>query len=109
MPDGSPQVTAVWIDIDGSTVLLNTAEGRVKPRNLRRDGRIAIAIADRTNPYEAISIRGRVTEMTTEGAVDHIDSLAQKYLDHPKYRFSKEGDVRIIVRVEPEHVHYFNP
>lgn len=109
MSDGSPQLTAVWIDIEGTTPLFNTLEGRVKARNIRRDGRVAIGVANRDNPYESVSLRGRVVEITSAGAAEHLDGLAQRYLGEERYRYSAPGDVRLIVRVEPERVHYFNP
>ena len=86
MPDGSPQVTPVWVDYEGDRVVINTAEGRTKPRNLRNDPRVALSATDPDNPYEAVIIRGRVVEMTNEGADEHIDAMAKKYLDQDKYR-----------------------
>src|SRR5271155_1348659 len=73
MPDGSPQVTPVWVDYDGKYVIVNTAKGRQKDKNLRRDGRVALAIPDPQNPYRYMEIRGRVAEITEKGADDHID------------------------------------
>lgn len=104
MPDGSPQVTPVWVDLDGDTILINTAEGRVKTRNLDRDGRVAISIADQQNPYRYIQVRGRVLERTHEGADAHIDRLAKKYLGQDTYPFRRPGEQRVIYRIQPEHV-----
>jgi len=104
MPDGSPQVTTVWVDLDGDHILVNTAEGRVKPRNVRRDPRVAVAIADKDNPYSNASIRGRVVEVTNEGAEEHIDKLAKKYLGQDKYPFRQPGERRVIFVIEPQHV-----
>lgn len=109
MPDGSPQVSPVWIDVDGDTVLFNTAEGRVKPKNLRRDPRVAISVADRENPYESLLIRGRVEEVTPDGADEHIDSLAKKYMGVDEYPFRQPGEVRLVVRVAPEHTFHMAP
>lgn len=109
MPNGSPQLTAVWIDIEGRTPFFNTLAGRLKLRNIRRDGRVAIGVADRNNPYESVSLQGRVVEITESGAAEHLDRLAQRYLGEERYAYSAPGDVRVIVRVEPERVHYFNP
>lgn len=106
MPDGSPQVTPVWIDHEGDTIVFNTVEGRLKHKNLKRDGRVAISVVDNENPYAALIIRGKVTEMTTEGADDHIDALAKRYLDADKYPFARPGEVRVIVKIEPEKVSY---
>ncbi len=99
--DGAPQVTPVWIDTDGTNVLFNTAEGRLKTDNLRRDGRVSIAISDPNNAYQYVSIKGRVKEMRTEGAKEHIDALAQKYLNQTPYPFYR-GETRVTVVVEPE-------
>lgn len=104
MPDGSPQVTPVWVDLDGDTILINTAEGRVKTRNLDRDPRVALSIADQQNPYRYIQVRGRVVERTHEGADAHIDKLAKKYLGQDRYPFRRPGEQRVIFRIQPEHV-----
>src|SRR5690606_5393164 len=79
MPDGSPQVTPVWVDCDDEHILINTAQGRQKPRNLARDNRVALSILDQNDPYKYIQIRGRVVEATTDGAREHIEKLARKY------------------------------
>ncbi|WP_322819664.1 PPOX class F420-dependent oxidoreductase [Tepidiforma sp.] len=104
MPDGSPQVTPVWVDIEGDTILFNTAEGRVKTRNLDRDGRVAISVADQNNPYRYIQVRGRVVSRTHDGADAHIDRLAKKYLGQDRYPFRQPGEQRVIFRIQPEHV-----
>jgi PPOX class probable F420-dependent enzyme len=100
--DGSPQVTPVWVDYDGQHVLVNTEIRRVKPRNLKRDPRIAISIIDSANPYHYVQIRGRVVEMTTEGAAAHIDKLARKYMDVDTYPYNQPDDQRVILKIEPE-------
>ncbi len=104
MPDGSPQVTPVWVDLDGDRILVNTAEGRVKPHNMRRDPRVAISIVSQQNAYSAAFIRGRVVEDTHEGADGLIDKLAKKYLGQDKYPFRQPGEQRVIFIIEPEHV-----
>ncbi len=104
MPDGSPQVSPVWVDIDGDRILVNSAEGRVKPRNVRRDARVAISIHNQDNPYSSAYIRGRVVEITHEGADEHIDKLAKKYLGQDTYPYHQPGDKRLILIIEPEHV-----
>ncbi len=104
MPDGSPQVSPVWIDHEGDDVLINTAEGRLKADNLRADGRVAISITDPDNPYANLLIRGRVKEMTHEGADENIDALAKKYLGEDEYPFRQPGEVRVKVLIEPEKV-----
>jgi PPOX class probable F420-dependent enzyme len=107
--DGSPQVSAVWIALDGDLITFNTAEGRLKPKNLRRDGRVAISIAGEENPYENVIIQGKVTDMTNDGADDDIDALAKRYLDADSYPFRQEGEERVIVKIEPEKVNHTNP
>lgn len=100
--DGSPHMTTVWVDWDGEHVLFNTAEGRAKPRHLRRDPRAAVYVMNPENPYQWIAVSGPA-EMTHEGAVAHIDRLAQKYRGTETYGV-EPGEQRIIVRVRPEHV-----
>ena len=104
-PDGSPQVTPVWVDFDGTNIIVNTARGRVKDRNLQREPRVALSILDPENPYRYLGIQGRVTEMTEAGADAHIDKMAKKYLDKDTYPFRKPGEVRVIVKITPEKVH----
>jgi len=102
--DGSPQVTPVWVDCDDTHVLINTAEGRQKPRNLARDPRIALSIAAQDNQQMYMEIRGRVVEITREGAFEHISKLGRKYIGPDFVYPRREGEVRVIVRIEPEHV-----
>jgi len=104
-PDGSPQVTPVWVDFDGSHVIVNTARGRVKAKNLAREPRVALAIADPENPYRYLGIQGRVVEMTEQGGDAHIDKMAKKYLGKDSYPARKAGEVRIVVKIEPDKVH----
>jgi PPOX class probable F420-dependent enzyme len=104
-PDGSPQVTPVWFEFDGTNLLINTARGRKKDRNLRRDPRVAVSISDPENPYRYLGIQGRVSEMTENGADAHIDKLAKKYLDKDKYPFRAPGEVRVMLKIVPEQIH----
>ena len=104
MPDGSPQVTPVWIDFDGGHVRINSAKGRIKDKNMRRNGRVALAIQDPDNPYRYLAVRGRVEEITEAGADAHIDSLAKKYLGQDRYPHRQPGEVRVIYRIRPERV-----
>ena len=104
MPDGSPQVTPMWVDFDGKHILVNTAEGRQKPRNIRRDPRVAIDVISQSNAYAFASVRGRVVEITTEGAEEHIDRLAKKYIGQDTYPWRQPGEQRIILKIEPERV-----
>ena len=101
--DGRPQVTPVWIDFDGTHVRVNTARGRVKEGNLRSNPQVALSVQDPDNPYRYVQIRGRVAEMTEQGADAHIDSLAQKYLGKA-YPFRREGEKRVIIKILPERV-----
>ncbi len=104
MADGSPQVSPVWFSFDGSLIWVNSAEGRVKDKNVRRTRKVALAIVDVNNPYRHIAIRGDVVDVTNDGADDHIDSLAKKYLDEDKYPFRQDGEVRVIYKIRPERV-----
>jgi PPOX class probable F420-dependent enzyme len=101
MADGSPQLTPVWIDTDGEAVLFNTAKGRVKHRNLLRNPKVAVTVVDKDDFYRLVSVRG-TAEIVEEGADDHIDKLAKKYLGADSYPWRKEGEQRVIVRVVPD-------
>jgi PPOX class probable F420-dependent enzyme len=101
MPDGSPQVTPVWFDFDGSVVRVNTAKGRVKARNMQEGSQVALAIIDPENPYRYIQVRGRVQKVTEEGADSHIDALSKKYLGQDKYPYHQPGDIRVIYEISP--------
>jgi PPOX class probable F420-dependent enzyme len=105
LPGGVPQVTPVWVDFDGQHVLVNSAKGRVKDRNMRRDPRVSLAIIDPDNPYRYLEVRGRVVDVTEQGASQHIDKMAKKYLGKDKYPFAQAGEVRVLYKIEPENVH----
>jgi PPOX class probable F420-dependent enzyme len=102
--DGSPQVTPIWIDRDGDDLLFNTAQGRVKARHVAHDPRVAVSVVDPDDPYNVVALRGTVTDITTEGADEHIDALAKKYLGVDTYPMRQEGEVRIKVRVRPDRI-----
>ncbi len=102
MPDGQPQVTPVWCDYDGQRVIVNSARGRQKDRNMRRDKRVSLSIMDPENPYRYLEIRGTVTDITEEGASEHIDKMAKKYLGLEKYPNSQPGEVRVLYKITPE-------
>lgn len=104
MADGSPQVTPVWFDFDGKQILVNTAKGRVKDRNMRRSPRVSLAIMDPKNPYRYIEIRGKVTEVTEQGADSHIDKQAKRYLNVDKYPYRAPGEIRVLFKITPEKV-----
>ena len=103
MPDGQPQVTPVWVEFDGRHVIINTAEGRQKDKNLQRDKRVALSLIDPDNPYRYLEVRGKVVERTHNGADANIDALAKKYLDKDKYPFRQPNEVRVIYKIEPQH------
>jgi PPOX class probable F420-dependent enzyme len=104
MPDGSPQVTPVWFDYDGECLRINSAKGRIKDKNMRRNKRVAVSIQDPDNAYRYLAVRGNIEEITEQGADAHIDSLAKKYLDKDKYPFRGPGEVRVIYKIRPEKV-----
>jgi PPOX class probable F420-dependent enzyme len=103
MPDGRPQVTPVWVDIEGDHIIFNSAKGRQKDKNVRRDPRVSLALIDPENPYRYLEIRGRVVEITEEGGAANIDKLAKKYLGVDKYPYGQPGEVRVIYKIQPEH------
>ena len=103
MKDGSPQVTPVWFSWDGENILINTAQGRQKDRNLRARPQVALVILDPNNPYRWLQIRGKVVGFTSEGARDHINFLNNKYHGNPNYPVVP-NETRVIYRIEPEHV-----
>ena len=102
MPDGSPQATILWVDERDGLVWVNTAEGRTKPRNVRRDARVAVTVWDRNEPLRWVQVRGRVEEMTHNGAAEHINALSHRY-DGEDFDLP-EGQVRVILKIRPEHV-----
>lgn len=108
MADGSPQVTPVWIGHEGDIVTFNTAKGRLKEKNLKRDPRVAISIIDSENPYVPLVIQGEAVEITEEGADDDINGLAKRYLDEDVYPFRQPGEERLIVRIKPDKATYRN-
>lgn len=101
MPDGSPQVTPVWFSFDGTHILLNSARGRVKDRNMRARPQVAMSILDPDNAYRYLQIIGRVVEITEEGADAHIDALARKYIGQDRYPWRGPTEVRVIYKVLP--------
>jgi|SRR6056297_1336699 len=107
LPDGSPHVTPVWIDYDEDAghLLFNTTRGRRKERNLRANPDVAVSMTDPDDPYRFLSVQGEVVELTEDGAVDHINDLAQRYMDVDEYpNLGDEDGARVIVRIEPETV-----
>lgn len=106
MADGSPQSTPVWVDVepDGSAILINTAEGRVKTKNTERDNRVAVSVVDSSNAWRCVLARGTIVERRHGGADAHIDRLAKKYLGKDTYPFRREGEQRVTLVIKPHHV-----
>ena len=102
--DGSPHITPVWADMEDDLILINTFETSAKNRNITRDPRIAISVVENSNPYNMVSIKGRVIEQTTEGADAHLKKLAKRYLGIGKYYYRKPKQRRLILKIKPEKV-----
>jgi PPOX class probable F420-dependent enzyme len=102
MPDGSPHVTPLWCEYDGTHIWINSAKGRVKDKNMRRDARVALSLQDPDNAYRYIQIRGKVVEITEKGAEEHIDKFAKKYTGKDKYQKPSPDQVRVIYKIKPE-------
>lgn len=107
MPDGSPQVTPLWVEVRDGMLLLNTQEGRMKTDNMHRDPRVSLAAHDGSNPYHYVSVRGRVVDITTDGAAELNDRLAKKYMGIDRYPFEHPGETRVVVTIKPERVHVY--
>lgn len=104
MADGSPQASPVWVDVDGDEIVINSAEGRVKDKNIKRDPRVALSVTAIDNPYKAFMVRGRVVKITTEGGDAHIDKMAKKYMGVDSYPFRTPTEVRVIYRIVADRV-----
>jgi PPOX class probable F420-dependent enzyme len=104
MNDGSPQVTPVWFEFDGKHVVINSAKGRTKDVNMRRNPNVAVSIQDPDNPYRHLSLKGKVVEITEKGADAHIDKLSKKYIGKDVYPNRRPGEVRVIYRILPEKI-----
>jgi len=104
MADGSPQLTQTWVDTDGQHVLINTVQGHLKVRNIERDPRVALAISDPNKPSRYFQVRGRVLDVTTDGAAEHIEKLAQRYLGGPYPWYGGRGQTRLLITIEAEKI-----
>lgn len=105
--DCSPQVTSVWIDYDSDhNILINTAKGRVKERNILKNTKVAVSIYDLVNPYETVAIRGIIIDNSTKNAIDHFNKLAKKYLNLDEYPLKNQNEVRTILKIKPTKVSY---
>ena len=109
MPSGAPQASVIWIDVEGDTIVFNTAEGRIKPNNVRRDARVAITVHNAENPYQQAMIQGHVTELVHDGADAHIDAMAMKYMGVDTYPFRQEGEQRVIIKIAADKVGLMDP
>jgi PPOX class probable F420-dependent enzyme len=103
--DGTIHAVPVWVDVQDGKPVLNTAEGRAWPHNLERDPHVTLTVQNLENPYEYVMIRGTVSSREHEGADQHIDQMAKKYLGKDSYPFRQPGERRVIIRVSPDHVH----
>jgi PPOX class probable F420-dependent enzyme len=101
MPDGSPQVTPVWVDFDGNHVIINSARGRQKDKNMQRNAKVALSILDPDNPYRYLEIRGQVDDITEQGADAHIDKMAKKYMGKDTYPYRRPEEVRVLYKILP--------
>ena len=107
--DGSPQITPLWVDVDGNDILVNTARGRVKANNMERNPHVAVSVVDPDDPYNVVAVRGTVVEVTHDGADDHIDFLAKKYLDVDTYPMRQPGEERLKVRIRTDRISMQSP
>jgi PPOX class probable F420-dependent enzyme len=104
MPDGSPHMTQTWVDTDGTYILINTVESHQKVRNVRRDPRVMISVVDPAQWQRARNIRGRVVEITKEGADLHFKKLIERNLGQEEYRYGQPGQVRVLLKIAPEKI-----
>jgi PPOX class probable F420-dependent enzyme len=105
MPDGSPQMTETWVDTDGEHILVNSVAGFQKIKNIERDPRVALAVSDPGNPSRYFSVRGQVLNVTADGAADHIEQLAQRYLGGPYPWYGGRDQTRLLITIEANKVH----
>ncbi len=104
MKDGSPQVSPVWANLEDEHIMVNTAEGRIKHKNVIRDPRVALSIVDSNNPLDMTSIKGTVVEIIPDYDYIHANKLTKKYLDKETYPFRRENEKRIIFKIKPEKI-----
>lgn len=100
--DGSPHITPMWADMEGDVILINTFESSAKSKNIKKDPRIAISVVESNNPYNMVSIKGRVIDQTTEGADEHLKKLAKRYLGIGKYYYREPNRKRVLLKIKPE-------
>lgn len=107
--DGTIHTVPIWVDVEDGHVVLNTETGRAWPNNLRRTGHATLTVLNMENPYEYLTITGHLAEDTQDGALEHIDAMAKKYIGQDSYPFHQDGDVRVIFRIAPDRVHRHAP
>src|SRR3954462_11125097 len=105
MPDGSPQLTQTWVDTDGEHILINTVQGHQKVRNIEGHPRVPVSISDPAQPSRYVAVRGRVVDSTTDGAAEHIETLAQRYLGGPYPWFGGRDQIRVLLRIARDRIH----
>jgi PPOX class probable F420-dependent enzyme len=105
MPDGSPQMTRTWVDTDGEHIVINSVQGHQKVKNVERDPRVAVSVCDLSSPSRYYAIRGQVVNITAEGAAEHIEALAQRYLGAPYPWYGGRDQVRVILTIRADKVH----
>ncbi len=104
MKDGSPQLSPVWADFEDGYIMVNTAEGRIKHKNVVRDSRVAVSVVSQTNPLDMTTVRGNVIEIIPDYEYIHINKLTKKYMDIDNYPFRQQGEKRIVLKIKPEKV-----
>ena len=104
MPGGAPQLTQTWVDTDGTYILINTVQGHQKVRNIARDPRVAVTVSDREQPRRYFQVRGRVVDMTTDGAAEHIDKLSMRYTGGPYAWYGGRDQVRVLLTIRPDRI-----
>ncbi len=104
MKDGSPQVSPVWANYEDGFILVNTAEGRIKHKNILRDPRVAVSVTSNDNPLDMTTIRGKVIEIISDSDYTHADKLTLQYMQKPRYPLKQKNEKRIILKIKPEKI-----
>ena len=104
MKDGSPQLSPVWADFEDGYIMVNTAEGRIKHKNVVRDSRVAVSVVSQTNPLDMTTVRGNVIEIIPDYEYVHINKLTKKYMGIENYPFRQQGEKRTVLKIKPEKV-----
>jgi PPOX class probable F420-dependent enzyme len=104
MPDGSPHLTQTWVDTDGTHILINTVEGHQKVRNIARDRRVAVTVADHEQPARYVQVRGRVVDITTDGAAEHIEAMSLRYTGRSYAWYGGRDQVRLLLTIAADRI-----